>query len=212
MRKLLISILTVMCIVVVASCSDDDNNSVPSYRTDILSAITDGDTLVTDLLFDNGRSYHVASQRIKAMAPNAKIRCYSTFEITNDSADVKVYEIKRISCYTPLPADSFEVHPQDPVNVTSVWRSGDYINLCVAPLVSALKDFKYDFCIDSITDNKEKVVLHTSLLYQRAKNGNEYYTQKFYHSIPLKSNDYPCAFDSLYIYINTYDGVKMWKF
>lgn len=212
MRKLLISILTIMCIVVIASCSNDDTDSIPSYRTDILCALTNSDSLVTDIQFDNGRSYHVASQHIRSRVPNASIRCYSSFEITEDSTSVKIYDIKQISCYTPLPADSFKIHPQDPVNVTSVWKSGNYINLCIAPLVSAIKDFHYDFCIDSITDSKGKTLIHTSLLYQRAKNGSEYYTQKFYHSIPLASNGYPCPFDSLYLYINTYEGIKTYTF
>jgi len=212
MRKLFISILTMICVVVATGCSDDDSASVPSYRTDLLFAMTNGDTIVTDLLLDDGRSFRVASQRIKAVAPDSRIRCYATFGINSDSTEVKVYDIKRISCYAPLPVDSFAVHPQDPVNVTSVWCSGDYLNLCIAPLVSSIKDFKYDFCIDSITDRNSSVVLHTSLLYQRPKNGSEYYTQKFYHTIPLRSNDYPCRFDSLYLYINTYEGMKAYRF
>lgn len=200
------------------SCSDDDAY-VPSYRTDLVFAYTDQDSIVNYILMDDGKRYDVNSQKIVGVAPNARIRCYTSFSIGADSADVMVYEMKRISFYAPLPADSFDIHPQDPLNVTSVWRSGDYINLCLAPLVSSFKDFQYDFCIDSITHSvpvsetgSKKTVLHTSLLFKRPKYGSESYTHKFYHTIPLYSDDYACDFDSLYLYINTYDGMKRFCF
>lgn len=207
MRNLLNSILFIIVISTMVGCSDDDSAYIPSYRTDILCALTNKDSIVTDILLDNGKKYSVVSQKINGKVANGKLRCHTRFSINEDSTNVRIYEIKRISCYAPLPADSFKIHPQEPINVTSIWQSGGYINLCLAPLVTGMNSFKYDFSIDSV---KGKTI-HTSMLFKH-EGAIEAYKFTFYHSIPLEKKYYTTDFDSIYLYINTYKGMKVWKF
>ena len=212
MRKLLISILSLICVVVIASCSDDDTDYVPSYRTDLLCLLTNGDSLATDLLLDDGRRFSL-SQRVYTALPNSMLRCLCRYTINDDSAGAHIYDITKVSCYTPAPADSFEVHPQEPVNVVSLWKSGGFINLCLSPLVISKTSVLYDFSIDSVTQSADsKTIMHTSFLFQRKKESVEAYSTKLYHSIPLHSSAYPCTFDSMYIYVNTYEGMKVYPF
>lgn len=207
MRNLLNSILFIIVISTITCCSDDDSASVPAYRTDILCALTNQDSLVTEIQLDNGKKYNVATQKINGKEANAKLRCYASFSINDDSINAKVYEIKRISCYAPAPADSFKIHPQDPINVTSIWKSGEYINLCLAPLTTGMNSIKYDFCIDSVIGN----TLHTSLLFKH-EGAIKAYKFTFYHSIPLEKKYYSSDFDSIFLHVNTYEGMKVWKF
>lgn len=209
---IVVVMVSVLFLSIFFSCNKDEA-SVPSYRTDIISILTNKDTMATHLLLDNGKRYNIVSQNIKTTVPNGNIRCYASFSINEDSTDVKIYEIKRISCYTPLPADSFKIHPHDPLNVTSVWKSGGYVNMCLAPKAIGFSAFKYDFSIDSVTISSvsSATIIHTSLLFQFTGAINSY-TTKFYHSMPLQQSLYPVPFDSLYFYVNTYDGVKVWKY
>ena len=62
------------------SCNDDDTY-VPSYRTDLVFAYTDQDSMVNYILMDDGQRYDVTSQKIVGIAPNARIRCYTSFSI-----------------------------------------------------------------------------------------------------------------------------------
>lgn len=212
MRKLLSSMYIIMSIVFVASCSKDDADFIPSVRTDLLCAITNNDSLVTHFMLDDGTPYNVNKQKIKAHEPNAELRCISTFEI-NEDRSVTVYDVATIPCFIPLPTDSFKTFPKEPVNVTSVWKSGGYINLCLSPLVNGEKQFAYSFCLDSISHNSDSTsTLHSSFLFQRIKGSVEGYSTKLYHSIPLYSKDYTSSFDTIAIYINTYEGVKTYRF
>lgn len=209
---IVVVMVSVLFLSIFFSCNKDEA-SVPSYRTDILCIITNKDTMATHLLLDNGKKYNIVSQKIKATESNANIRCYASFSINEDSSEVKIYDIKRISCYAPLPADSFKIHPHDPLNVTSVWKSGGYLNMCLAPKAVGMSAFKYDFSIDSITTSASSSakIMHTSLLFQFTGAINSY-TTKFYHSMPLQQSLYPEPFDSVYFYVNTYDGIKVWKY
>lgn len=202
-----------MCVVFVASCSKDDSDFIPSYQSDLICVLTNTDSLVTDLVLDNGQKLKVSSQHIKAPFPNARIRCYSSFEIVAAQQEAKVYDIKAVSCFIPAPADSFKVHPMEPINLTSIWKSGGFINLCLAPLVNGSQQTVFDFCIDSISTQPDSSrIMHTSLLFTRTKESIEGYTTKIYHSIPLEHPDYSSPFDSMYIYINTYEGLKVYRF
>lgn len=210
MRRQLSSLL--FCLVLILAGCKDDDYTVPSYRVDLMCALTDADSVVSHLLLDDGSRYSVGTQRIKASEPNAMIRCLGTFSIDEDSVTVKVYDLLRVSCYAPLPVDSFKVQPHDPVNVVSVWKSGGFVNLCLAPLVDEQGGMKYDFCIDSITHHHDNIAIHASLLFQRRSGSIEAYTHKFYHSIPLESPYYPNDYDSIYIHINTYNGTTAYPF
>lgn len=189
-------------------CDKDDEKMVPSYRTDILCAVTDNDSIVRFLLLDDGSKYSVSRQKIKANEPDAMVRTICSYEISADSTMATIYDIKRISCYAPLPKEQFNSHPQDPINVTSVWKSGNFINLSLAPLAAGKNSFEYDFCIDSTSVCQDKTVMYVSLLFRRTPGSIEEYTYQLYHSIPLNRDYYPCPFDSLVLCINTYKGMK----
>ena len=188
------------------SCSKEDN-TIPSYRTDLLCAAGDGDSLVTRLLLDDGQTLKV-TQRIKAPEPNSTLRCYSSYAVSDDGTIATVYEIRRITCFAPSPADSCTIHDQSPLKVQSVWKSGSYVNLSLAPLVNQDGEYKYDLRLDSVVSR----TMYVSFLFQRDSSSLEAYTQKFYHSIPLQQSLYSQPFDSLILSINTYDGMKSYAF
>lgn len=207
MNRFLYCIIAIILVVVVASCNDDDTATIPSYRTDLLCAITDADSMVTHLLLDEGTKFQVP-QRIKAPQANATVRCRASFAVDAEGTSVKVYDISSVTSFVPLPVDSFKTFPREPLNMVSVWKSPGYINLCFAPLVNKDVKCKYAFCIDSITSR----TLHVSMLFEKKGDAPDAYSTKLYHSIPLTSPDYKQDFDSLSLHINTYDGLKTYIF
>lgn len=213
MRRLLSRALLLLALPAMMACEEDRERSLPSFRTDLLSVETGPDSLVKTILLDDGNRLMVSQQRISTVSANASIRCIAQFSVNEDSISALVYDLKKVSCYAPLPADSFKIHPHDPLNVVSVWKSGGYVNMCLAPLIISADAYKYDFCIDSIAQGGEgRTVLHVSLLFLRDKYSAEAYTNKFYHSIPLDQRYYPEYFDSLCLSINTYEGTKHYRF
>lgn len=195
-------------VVVVASCNDDDSNYIPSYITELMMAQTNSDSVVAKLTLDDGRSFAVKSQQIKSKHPNALMRCYATISVESDGSNVKVYEITGVESSVPVLADSVKFQGKDPVNVVSVWKSGGYVNLCLAPLVNAGEKYRTAFCLDSISSR----TAYVSFLFQRPDTTIEAYSTNYYRSIPLDSSLYPSPFDSLQIRINTYNGIKVYKF
>lgn len=208
MRKLLISILIVVFVAVVASCSKEDA-SVPSYRTDLLSVKTDKDSILTDLILDNGASYKMSSQKIKGTAPNATLRCLVSFsKDETDTTKALVYSAKLVKSDLPIPTDSVKKHTMSPVDITSVWQSGGYANFCFSPVINGGEKYKYTFCVDSLRNRN----LYVSFLFVRPDTTIEAYHAALYYSLPLQKSRYKEDFDSLRVSINTYDGMKHYSF
>lgn len=188
-------------------CSKDETQT-PDYRTDIFCAVTGDDTLVHYILLDDGSKLSISSQAIKATDANATIRCISTFSINPDGKSATIYNIQRITCFAPVSSDSVKSRPRNPVNVRSVWKSGDYINLCLEPLINKEGKHRYDFCVDTLVSR----TLHVGFIFERDSASLEAYTARLYHSIPLHDDSYKQDFDSITIHINTYGGVRTYSF
>ena len=191
------------------ACSQTDELS-PAVRTDLLCATTNAEGLVERLVLDNDQSLRIDGQSINANAKSATLRCLCTYAVNADSTVATVYSISKTSCYAPIPADSFDTRPMDPVNVVSVYKTGRFINLHLSMLTTGMTGTQYDLCLDSLTS--DSTILHCSFLFKRVAADNESYTKHFYHSIPLNLANYSHPFDSIFISVNTYDGMKQYKF
>jgi len=199
-----------LLVLLLASCSKDNDNRYPSVRTDILCAVTDAKNVITHLVLDNGKSYALNGQELKGKKASSSHRCLCMYEVNADSTQATVYQISAVSCYAPLPVDSFKIHPMDPLDVRSVYRTGNFVNLHLSLLTTGSKQHAYDMCLDSIT--ADSTIVHCSFIFQHAKLDDESYHADFYHSIPLVDKVYPAHYDSLIVYINTYDGLKRYGF
>lgn len=201
--------LALMSCILLAACKKDDEIA-PPLRSELLCVVTDADAKVDQLVLDNGIRYSVAWQEIGANVKSAVLRCLCSYAVNEDNKTVTVYQMDKVSCYAPASADSFKIHPMDPLDVRSVYRTGQFVNLHLSLLTNGSREHAYDLCLDSITNDSS--CIHCSFLFQHAKLDDESYHHDFYHSIPLNSNAYPCEFDSLIVYINTYDGMKRYGF
>ena len=204
MRRLLGKIFWVWCIACVAVCfvgcsSDDDEKEYPPLITDFAVVETGARGAITDVRFDNGVSYNVASQGLNFLVADTLFRCMVAYTLDGDN--IRLYNITHLFSVAPKFVTDFgksevEDLPRDPVNVISMWRSGGYINMQLGILTTGGKYHSYAFCKDK---NGEFTLLHMRPTYDE-----ESYTETLYMSMPIPE-EYENA--ALTFSVNTYDGI-----
>lgn len=215
LKTIFFFVISLLCLSVgFVSCSDEDDGSTyPSLLSEFVDVCTDEFGAFNQLLTDNGESlYIVNSAEIKAegVIPDTVYRAISRYEIVGGG--VKLYSLQAIHAPKALPIDSFpEGVKFDAVEMQSVWRGGDYLNLIL--LVKALNGgHSFHFIEDSITSSPVGVnTLHLRLAHD-AGDDVQAYTQKAYLSVPLQ----PYATilsggDTIEISIPTALGWEIWK-
>ena len=201
MKRQFSSILCLMGLVFIVSCSDDDKD-YPSLVSDFLVASTDANGKITTVRLDKGTTYDIAAQGISTNAPDTLLRCIASYTLDGDK--MTMYNISHIFSENPVPARSLlmaedgtqlmDTLPRDPMKVVSLWKDGGYINMQLGMLTTGVGTHAYAFCEDSVG--------HYSLVHLRPQEDAESYTQKVYMSMPI-----PDSVGQVTFSIYTYDGI-----
>lgn len=188
------------------SCSEEE--AYPSVVTEFVDALTDGNGMVAVIRTDDGGIYPITSQ-IKTGSPDSLYRCLCIYELGTDG-EAYVYSMKHVFSAEPENSSVLVSHPQDPVKITSVWRKGDYINMNIGVLTTNAGRHGFAFCEDSVrVDISGCTSVYLSLLHLRPENDAESYTEKVYMSMPVRRYAYA---DTIVFSINSYDGLKVFKY
>ncbi|MBR5804471.1 MAG: hypothetical protein IKY31_09080 [Bacteroidaceae bacterium] len=196
------------------SCSQEDEGyTYPSLLSEFADVCTDEFGVFTHLLTDSGERLCIAnSAEIKAnsVTPDTIYRTLSRYELVDGGA--KLYSLQAIPAPEALPHDAFpEGVKADAVEMQSIWRGGDYLNMIL--LVKA-QDGKHSFHFveDSITLSSTGVTTLYLRLYHDAGNDVQAYTQKAYLSVPLQPYKSILSLgDSICFSIPTNSGWQNWK-
>lgn len=195
-------------------CKKEDDYVYPPVLTEILSAGTTAGGYLSYLHTDKGKTYRaINGERISGLSPDTLYRVIGVYEITGEEskqAEALIYSLKMIVSPNPVKADRISGGIKtDPVEIQSIWRSGDYINLAL--LVKA-QNGKHSFHFIQ-TDLKEEgncKKLYLALYHDRGDDV-EAYTQTAYLSVPLaKYQNILEPGDSILFSINTYKGLKVY--
>lgn len=194
-----------LTLLVGVSCKEDDY-VYPSVVTEFIDGQTDSEGVLSRLITDEGEVYTIQPREgLDGLTPDSLYRTVSVYQPLTESGEVYLYSAQLIMALDPLPAESFtEGVVTDPLDVRSVWRSGDYINLILKPMVKD-KTHAFHFADYGITEEGGANTLHLTLYHNR-NDDYEAFTREVYLSIPLRGyKDKLRSGDTIALQINTYE-------
>jgi len=129
-----------------------------------------------------------------------------TYFIKKSDGDAEVKGLTRVGVIKPKKQKGLKT---DPVRFESAWMSkgGEYLNISIYLLLGTTADEKAIHTLgchlDTLKSNPDKTkTMQLTLLHDQG-GVPEYYSQRYYLSVPLKG----ATTDSVSIAINTYDGI-----
>lgn len=203
MRRLLILILILIFIplcTLLTACSEEDDTHFPSMWNEIVCLHTDDQGQVKYMVTDEGETYQVTNT-LFGQKPNTLFRVMCGYSINEGYATL--YQTMSVH----LLQDSTACAVHDPTKVLSVWKSGSFINLHLAPLTQG-GQHAWGYSLDSISDSRHCFL---SLHHSQGKDPLSY-TQETYASISLSRMPQLAEGDSISLSIHTFNGIKTWNF
>lgn len=204
------------------ACSNDEEDyTYPSIVSEFADVDTDASGRLVSLLTDGGDRLSVANASAistEGVTPDTVYRTLVQYvplpaDDGTDSRQAQLYTVQAIPAPLPLPPTDFpDGVKADPLEMQSLWRGGNYLNMIL--LVKAQKG-KHTFCFveDSLTVSPTDghAMLHLRL-YHDAGDDVQAYTQKSYLSVPLSHYaDRLSTGDSINLRIPTAKGWQEWK-
>lgn len=170
-----------------AACGDDDY-VYPEVITEMVCLKTDGTGTVRYLVTDEGTEWSVQPREgldgLRTDTVYRTITMYAPTDTQEDHREARIYSTQAVISPKPLPIEAFDEVKTDPVELQSIWRGGDYLNLIV---VAKAKDqaHSYHFVEDKLLRNANgPQTLHLTLYHDR-NNDVEGFDRKAYLSVPL---------------------------
>lgn len=199
MKKVLL-LLLIACL---ASCKDDGDETsdfYPNVVTEFAMVRTDASGTMIELTTDDERTY-ILSNPQTGYKENAKYRAVCGF--VPDGQNATLYNAT--AAY--MLRDSTErAYESDPIKVTSVWQSGRYINMQLAPLTQGGTQY-WGYRVDEVSGNTTHISLH------HRQNGDPLsYTETVYASLTTDDFEMIPAGDNIVLHIKTFKGEQVWTF
>ena len=187
--KLLLKQSIILFAVVLLTACDKEEYVFPDLITEMSCLRTDSKGFGTQIITDEGTIWHLQEgSRPDSLTADSLYRVVSRFEplTTADAAqaEAKAYSFWEVISPLPKPECEYGSIHMDPVDIQSIWRSGDYLNMVLQVKV---KDQEHELSfIDNgiVTNTDGSHTLSLSLFHDR-KNDVEGFDQKFYLSVPL---------------------------
>lgn len=192
--------VAVLAMCLCGGCSKEEDSAVPAFKMDLVEADTDHEGKVSIIRLDNGTTYNV-DQEISTETSDTTYRCMCTYAV-DEHQKLHVYGLNHIFSPQPRPKDSFKSVAYDPVDLTSCWKSGGYLNLRIGLRTTDNGAHRFGFCEDSVVMQGGYQKVYFTLLHGRSEEDAESYTENVFMSIPL--SQYAC--DSVCLRVQTYEG------
>lgn len=177
-----------------------------------IDVTTDANGTLQDLITDKGETLQILNRDgLDGLTPDSTYRTVSIYEPkemnAQGNATALLYSCQLIIAVKPVTVDKLPdgIAKTDPLDIQSVWKSGNYLNLILLPMAKE-KSHIFHFMEDGITDNEDgSRTLHLTL-YHNQNGDYEAFTRKSYLSIPLWAYEGRLAQgDRVILRINTYE-------
>ena len=181
------------------SCSDKDE-PYPSVVTEFSDVISDAAGRLHSFTTDRDQTFRITND-LTGYEPNSVYRAVCGFVPQPDSTAV-VYQL--LGAWYLRDSTNHVPHC-DPTEVLSVWRTRRFLNMQLVPRTQGGRQY-WGFMVDSTQTG------HVWLSLYHNQNGDEAsYSTNVYASLPLDSVPDLQTGDSLSLSIQTFEGVKTWK-
>lgn len=196
-----------------AACENESyesgTGSLSLTTADFVEVYTDGSAAVSRVVTDDGEqlslSHAPAAEWINR--PDTVYRAVLYYDRTADEA-VSPVSVVPVPVLRPVPAAQFEAIRTDPVRFESLWASagGRYINIGIYLKNGTTGDadsrHTVGIILDGVTRNADGTSTARLRLYHDQGGVPEYYSTRYYISIPGEA----VGADSAAVTIATYDG------
>ena len=182
--KLLLKRYFILFAVVLLTACGEEEYVYPDLITEMSCLKTNAEGFGVQIVTDNGTVWNLKEgNRPDSLTADSVYRVVSRFAPVADSEAV-AYSFWKVISPLPKPESEYESIHLDPVDIQSIWQSGDYLNMVLQVMV---KDQEHElaFIDKGITsDYNGTQTLHLTLLHHR-KDDVEGFMQKYYLSVPL---------------------------
>ena len=182
--KLLLKRYFILFAVVLLTACGEEEYVFPDLITEMSCLRTDSKGFGTQIITDEGTIWHLQEgSRPDSLTADSLYRVVSRFAPVADSEAV-AYSFWKVISPLPKPESEYESIHLDPVDIQSIWQSGDYLNMVLQVMVKD-KEHELSFIDNGITSNANGTqTLHLTLFHHR-KDDVEGFMQKYYLSVPL---------------------------
>lgn len=206
MRNLLLLLIAA----VVTACTQDAYDKGEGELSAMVAEMGDGytasDKKVTRFVTDDGVAFSVSNPFSSNLMPKADTVYRAIFYYVKDGEKAEVKGLNNVLVVSPHQVKEMKT---DPVRFESAWvgKSKQYLNLSIYLMKGYTEDEKAIQKLgvrrDSLYQNDDGTkTLHLTLYHDQA-GMPEYYSQRYYLSVPLQS----FKVDSVWLDVNTYNGV-----
>lgn len=211
MKRVPLLLSTFFCLLFLGACKEDEY-VYPNVISTFINVTTDTSGTLQDLITDKGETLQILNREgLDGLTPDSTYRTVSIYEPketdTQGNATALLYSCQLIIAVKPVTANKLPdgIAKTDPLDIQSVWKSGNYLNLILLPMAKE-KSHIFHFIEDGITDNEDgSRTLHLTL-YHNQNGDYEAFTRKSYLSIPLWAYEGRLAQgDQVILRINTYE-------
>ncbi len=202
-----------ICLSLCGACSDDGNETeepYPSLITEFVDIYTDESGNGYLLMTDNGDVYAI-NQPLQGLHPTTAYRIVGGYVMTDrTNGRYQVVELRTAENITLLNLVEDQPAAEDPIQATSVWRGGPYLNFHLTPKTQG-GQHAWGYRINRVratdTGHTYELSLHHS------QNGDPCsYSTTVYASLIIDRIGELQQGDSIAFTIRTFDGDKTWRF
>lgn len=211
MKRVRILLSAFFYLLFLGACKEDEY-VYPNVISTFIDVTTDANGTLQDLITDKGETLQILNRDgLDGLTPDSTYRTVSIYEPkemnAQGNATALLYSCQLIIAVKPVTVDKLPdgIAKTDPLDIQSVWKSGNYLNLILLPMAKE-KSHIFHFMEDGITDNEDgSRTLHLTL-YHNQNGDYEAFTRKSYLSIPLWAYEGRLAQgDRVILRINTYE-------
>lgn len=206
-----------VCCAILSSCKKDDDYVYPPVFTDILCVETDSKGKIAHLLTDKGVSYEADNgESYGNLVADTIYRMQCIYEPLQGSgaSSALIYSLRLLGSWIPIQESDLKADIKtDPVEIESIWMSGEYINIAALVKLQDRSKHTFHFIETGIAEEPGMRTLNLTLFHDRGEDV-EGYTQRIYFSVPLFTYKEVLSQGSCVAFsINTYkSGMKTYSF
>ena len=173
---------------ILTACGEEEY-VYPNLITEMSCLKTDAKGFGTQIITDNGTIWHLLEgNQPDSLTADTLYRVVSRYEPLTMSnapkAEAKAYSFYSVIAPLPKPESEYESIHRDPVNIQSIWRSGEYLNMVLEIMVKD-QEHELSFIENGFSPNANGTQTLTLTLFHDRKNDVEGFTKKYYLSVPL---------------------------
>lgn len=213
LKSLFIYFQFILVMLLFAQCDKDDNYIYPSVLTDFMDVYTNDESVIDKIEIDDSGSTLRLENIVKGtnLKSDTIYRAVGIYSLPDaEKGSTTIYSLTLIYSSYPVLAEKADGYKADPLNIESVYRGGQYLNIVALPLVQNRNLHGFGFIENGMEKRKGNKILNITLAHNQ--NGDrESFPRRVYLSVPLERYQLQKG-DSIYFYANIYDeGLKLWK-